>query len=82
MFRRLAAKIALCRIRDRMNDHLRPLQLGYGTESNAEAVIHVTRTLFGTTLQCKLVKIDFKNALNSHFRRQMLLGVHEHAIEL
>lgn len=82
IFRRLATKIALRRVQTRLGEHLRPRQLGFGTKSGAEAAVHTVRSFLRSTPKCTIVKIDFANAFNSHFRGPMLHQVHEHAPEL
>lgn len=74
--RRLTAKILLLRIRGAAAAYLNPRQLGFATKGGCEIAIHSARTYLAEGKDAVMVKIDFKNAFNSHRRDTMLKEVH------
>ncbi len=74
-FRRLATKVGLKPLSAGLGQHLRPVQLGFGTSGGCEAAVHATHTYLSQT-QSKgvLLKIDMRNAFNS-IRRDVFLRV-------
>lgn len=76
-FRRLTAKLACRSIRGPIGDYLRPHQLGFATRGGCEAIIHGTRVFLNKNCNSTKVclKIDFRNALNSIDRDQMLNSI-------
>ena len=80
--RRLAAKVAGFRARDKMAALLAPRQLGYGVRGGAEAAVHAAR-LYLQDLQHRCVlKLDFRNAFNTLRRDKMLQAVQNFAPDL
>ena len=80
--RRLAAKVAGFRVRDKMAALLAPRQLGYGVRGGAEAAVHAAR-LYMQDLQHRCVlKLDFRNAFNTLRRDKMLQAVQNFAPDL
>ncbi|XP_018496985.1 uncharacterized protein LOC108864944, partial [Galendromus occidentalis] len=75
--RRLTAKILLSRVRGGAAAYLRPRQLGFATAGGAEIAVHSTRTYLAENGSAMALKIDFKNAFNSHRRDTMLRAVHQ-----
>ena len=62
---RLVAKCAGSLIKEDMQSLLSPLQLGYGTPMEAEAVVHSAhRYLSSLDANSVMVKLDFSNAFN------------------
>ena len=78
----LTAKILLSRIRGAAAAYLCPRQLGFATRGGAEIAIHSTRTFLAENNRAMMLKIDFKNAFNSHRRDTMLRQVHERFPEI
>ena len=63
-----------------MRSLLAPLQLGFGTPSGAEAVVHAACTYLSTMDEGHLMlKLDFKNAFNSIHCDKILKSVQEKA---
>lgn len=62
------------RVHDAIGEELRPHQMGYGTPTGAETIVHVVRNFVTTsTPHLKvLCKLDFKNAFNELDRSRML----------
>ena len=74
---RLVAKVINMQLCAVVGDHLRPIQLGYGTPGGCEAAIHAARTFLANSSLLSprvLLKIDYKNAFNS-IRRDTFLGM-------
>ena len=63
--RRLAAKVAGCRVRDKMAALLAPCQLGYGVKGGAEAAVHAARLYLKELQHQCVLKLDFRNAFNT-----------------
>lgn len=63
-----------------MGHYLRPVQLGFGTKSGAEAVVHGARSFVTSELPRTkvLFKIDYVNAFHSLDRSPMLAAVQRH----
>lgn len=80
--RRLTAKILLSRVRGAAASFLFPRQLGFATKGGAEIAVHATRTYLAGNERVAMLKVDFKNAFNSHRRDTMLKLVHEHFPEI
>ena len=55
---------------------------GVGSERAAEGIVHSVRTYLASNRQCLALKLDFKNAFNSHKRGVMMREVQQHALEL
>ena len=75
--RRLVAKVISMRLCAAVGDHLRPIQLGYGTPGECKAAIHAARTFLANSSLLSprvLLKTDYKNAFNS-IRRDTFLGI-------
>ena len=75
--RRLVVQVISMRLCAVVGDHLRPIQLGYGTPGGCEAAIHAARTFLGNSSPLSprvLLKIDYKNAFNT-IRRDTFLGI-------
>ena len=64
---------------DDMRSLLAPLQLGSGTPSGAEAVVHAHTYLSTMDEGHLMLKLDFRNAFNSIRRDKMLKSVQEKA---
>ena len=80
--RRLAAKVAGFRVRDKMAALLAPRQLRYGVRGGAEAAVHAAR-LYVQDLQHRCVmKLDFRNVFNTLRRDKMLQAVQNLAPDL
>ena len=82
VLRRLTAKVLLARVRGSAAAYLCPRQLGFATRGGAEIAIHATRSLLEEKGKAVMLKVDFKNAFNSHRRDTMLKQVHERVPEL
>jgi len=82
VFRRLATKTILRPITSRIGGLLRPQQLGVGTKNGAELIIHSVRTFLESHNRCVALKVDFKNAFNSHKRGEMLRILRDKVPEL
>ena len=81
--RRLIAKVGCMSVVSRMEEHLSPLQLGYGTRLGAEAAIHSARTyLRELQPDYVMIKLDFQNAFNSVRRDKVLEAARVHIPEL
>lgn len=80
--RRLTAKILLARVRGSAAAYLSPRQLGFGTRGGSEIAVHAARTFLAEHSRAVMVKIDFKNAFNSHRRDTMLKQTHERFPEI
>ena len=80
--RRLAAKIAGFRVRDRMAALLAPRQLGYGVRGGAEAAVHAARLYLQDLQHQCILKLDFRNAFNTLRRDKMLQAVQKLAPDL
>ena len=75
--RRLVAKSISIFLGAEIGNHLRPIQLGYGTPGGCETAAHATRRFLGNSVDgnpCLVMKIDYKNAFNS-IHRDVLLKV-------
>ena len=74
VFRRLAAKCVMKKLRSFCVKEFRPLQMGVGTPKGCEAAVHATRAYVESdSVQDQvLLKIDFKNAFNSVHRDVVL----------
>ena len=79
VFRRLAAKIVMRMLRSYCEKEFRPLQMGVGTPKGCEAAVHAVRAYVESdSVQNQvLLKIDFRNALNSVHRDFVLKLIHE-----
>ena len=65
----LVAKVAGCKVMDAVGEILAPRQLGVGVRGGAEAAVHATRLYLEDLAPDKAVlKLDFRNALNSIHR--------------
>ena len=80
--RRLTAKILLQRIRGAAAAHLWPRQLGFSSRGGSEIAVHAVRRYLLENSRAVMVKVDFKNAFNSHRRDTMLREVHERFPEI
>ena len=81
--RRLAAKVVCAKINDSLGTLLRPKQLGFGTKSGSEIVVHTIRnylSLFDNSEKV-ILKIDFFNAFNMVSRSTILFKIKEFAPE-
>ena len=71
--RRLCAKACMLKISQHLPNTFQPHQMGVGTPSGAEVVVHACRNFINKVDSDNiLLKIDFKNAFNS-VRRDVLL---------
>ena len=77
--RRLAGKCCMLKLSQQLPSTFQPHQLGVGTTSGAEAVVHACRNFFGDAGSTNkvLLKIDFKNAFNTIRRDCVLQKVFE-----
>jgi hypothetical protein len=84
VFRRLAAKCVMKKLRSFCEKEFRPLQMGVGTPKGCEAAVHATRAYVESdSVQDQvLLKIDFKNAFNSVHRDVVLKLVREKVPEI
>lgn len=82
--RRLAGKIAVFDVKEKLSELLRPFQLGFGIEGGCEAIIHAVRYVAETDhdIPMAIIKLDFKNAFNVMFRNRLLEEVKEICPEL
>ena len=80
--RRLAAKVAGFRVRDKMAALLAPRQLGYGVRGGAEAAVHAARLYLQDLQHRCFLKLDFRNAFNALRRDKMLQAVQNFAPDL
>ena len=80
--RPLAAKVAGCRVRDKMAALLAPRQLGYGVKGGAEAAVHAARLYLKELQHQCVLKLDFRNAFNTLRRDKMLQAVQSFAPDL
>ena len=72
----LAAKVIGSDLMEEMGELLAPWQLGYGVRRGSEAAVHAARLyLHDLDTSKALLKLDFKNALNSIQRDRMLSAV-------
>ena len=78
--RRLAGKIAMCKLQDVCSSLLRPHQLGVGVRRGCEAAVHAVRRFVSSPSSGGkvLLKIDMSNAFNSIRRDSILRLVKEH----
>lgn len=62
--RRLAAKVICKRFQKPIGEHLRPVQLGFGTKAGCEGIVHMVRQFYDqqTGTPKVVVKLDYKNA--------------------
>ncbi len=65
--------------RDSLADTFMPYQFGAGAPLGAETVIHMTRTMLLLHPDWSVLKIDFKNAFNTIFRKTLFDSVAKHA---
>ena len=74
--RRLVAKAACRRVKQKVVEMLSPIQLGFGIELEAEAAVHAA-TRYLEALDCGqgLLKLDFSNAFNTISRDILLHAV-------
>jgi len=74
VWRRIAGKITCYNVRDKLVEKLKPVQLGFGVEGGAEALVYAVRKFctFKHNGPMALVKFDFGNAFNMLFRKFML----------
>ena len=72
--RRLAGKCCMLKLSQQLPSTFQPHQLGVGTTSGAEAIVHACRNLIGDAGSTNkvLLKTDFKNAFNT-IRRDCVL---------
>lgn len=75
--RRLAAKVACAKIKDKMGTFLRPIQLGFGTKCGSEIAVHAIRKYISCSHPSPkiILKIDFYNAFNMTCRSTILSRV-------
>ena len=73
VFRRLAAKCVMRKLRSFCEKEFRPLQMGVGTPKGCEAAVHATRAYVESeSVQDQvLLKIDFKNSINVSANRHI-----------
>ena len=83
VWRRLAAKVACCQVKEAAAVLLAPRQLGFGIQGGAEAEVRSAR-LYMENMSCGklLVKIDFCNAFNTVRRDFVLEAVHKYFPQL
>jgi hypothetical protein len=77
-WRRLTAKILASRATQDLREHLEPFQMGVGTKSACETIIHVCRQWLGRNRDDPnkvLVKVDISNAFNSIDRYAVLSNI-------
>ena len=81
--KRLAAKCAVMKVKQRMKSLLIPHQLGFGVKHGAEAIVHSAR-IFLDELQPSeiMIKVVYKDAFNSVFHTGVIAAVEEYAPEL
>ena len=82
-FRRLATKAGLKSVSKRLGQHLRPIQLGFGTPGGCEAAVHATRQYINAADEKRIiVKVDMRNAFNTIRRDVFLKASREHTPSL
>ena len=75
----MAGKCLIKRYQDTVAQKLAPVQLGVGSRSGAETIIHKVRSWYRMAPPDHvLLQLDFKNAYNSINRTAMLQAVEEH----
>ena len=75
LYRRLATKVGLRPLTNKLGAELAPIQLGFGSRNGCEAAVHATRFFLETMpIDFIIVKIDMRNAFNS-VRRDHVLNV-------
>lgn len=81
--RRLSAKLICSKMYDKLGTLFRPTQLGFGTNSGAEAICHAIRryVTFPHDSEKVLIKIDFYNAFNMVNRDTILDRVKQYIPE-
>jgi hypothetical protein len=65
--RRVTGKVLSFQLKEKLRDHLEPVQLGVGTPGGAEAVVHVVRQWVNSHKFCTskgMLLVDLKNAFN------------------
>lgn len=80
--RRLASKIAVRYILEKLQNLFEPVQLGFGVRGGCEAAVHALRTYLNTGDCEVLLKIDVKNAFNSVNRDALLSEIKSNIPEL
>ena len=83
VWRRLAAKCASSFAGAKLQDYLKPRQVGVGVKGGAEAAIHATRLFLRHAGDGRyIMKLDFSNAFNSVHRDAVLAAVRSLAPEI
>ena len=83
VWRRLAAKVACCHVKEAATALLATRQLGFGIPGGAEAVVRSARVYLESMSGGKLlVKIDFRNAFNTVRRDFVLEAIAKHFPQL
>ncbi|CAK1587163.1 unnamed protein product [Parnassius mnemosyne] len=80
--RRLASKIAVRHILQKLNSEFEPVQLGFGVKGGCEAAVHALRSFLTYGQPDVLLKIDVKNAFNSVNRDTLLTEIKQHIPEI
>jgi hypothetical protein len=94
ILRRLAAKVAVQKVRARAREIFEPWQLGVGTPNGGEAILHATQAVLQEHRRAEqdpsgpgaggltMLKIDFRNAFNEVSRTEILARVKAELPEL
>ena len=83
VWRRLAAKVACCHVKEAAAALLATRQLGFGIPGGAKAVVRSARVYLENMSSGKLlVKIDFRNAFNTVRRDFVLEAIVKHFPQL
>ena len=80
--RRIIAKLGCRSVLQDLGLHLRPHQMGFGTPSGTEAIVHATQNFISCKTSGVILKLDYANAFNSVFRSQILHVARDHVPHL
>ena len=79
VWRKITSKGTLCVYKAHLADKFAPYQFGAGATLGTESIVHIIRSLLALHPEWSVLKVDYKNAFNTIFRKALVDAVKKHA---